>query len=318
MSIQIGSNSYTTHVQPGAGSTVAAENDGSTTRLGQADTRYVGQTNLARAAVGNSSLALEETTMKEGEVPDELDAKLEKMAQITDIYAVMALFQKLSQQARDTAREERMAAMEARVAALGQAADKMREAAKWRLWGTVAQASMQIVSAAGKIGASATSIKGSVKAGDLSTKAQKLSQQAAQRHEIADQAAGVKTNKFDSSTHVAKMRREANALDDQARSLNTQASALNAKISARQGVIGGTSEIVASTGSIIKGGFDYMAARRDAEKMELETKAELERAAYDRANETMQQMRDIIRDIQSKLAEMERSTHETNRQITRA
>lgn len=317
MSIQIGNNSYAISMPPLAGGTEAQEAGALAPHLGSADLSSVVDPKLAQMT-RDSDIKLPPSPLSNGHIPGGLSDKLDKMSQITDVYAVMALFQQVSQEARNTAREQRQAEMQERVEALGQAAEKMRDAALKRLIATCVQAGIQAAGGAIKIGTSAASLRGAIKAGKMSTEGQKLAQQATNKRNIADKAAGFKTDKFDASHQVAALRKEASSLDARAATFNNRAAAINARSNAQNQIGSGSADMISSAGTIIKGGLDYSAALDDAEKAELEKKAEMARAAFDRANETMQQMRDIIRDIQSKLAEMERSSHDTMKQITRA
>lgn len=63
----------------------------------------------------------------------------------TDMYAVMALLQKISQEQRNAARADRAASMDAQTQALMGAADKIKEAAEERFKGALAQGISQIV-----------------------------------------------------------------------------------------------------------------------------------------------------------------------------
>lgn len=201
-----------------------------------------------------------------GAPPAGLGDKLNKLTSVSDIFQVMALFQQISQEARNAAREDRQAQLDLRVQQMGEAAQKMRDAAMERLVGTCVQAGVQVASAAIQIGGAVSGLKANFKA---------------------------------------------TSLDAQA------ATALNTKIQLTGQIYKAAGDIALSAGSIIKGGFDYGAANLDADKVEADKKAEIARLGYDRASDMMQQMRDVIRDIQSKLAEMDRSTSETNKQITR-
>lgn len=233
-----------------------------------------------------------------GAPPAGLGEKLNKMTSVSDIFQVMALFQQISQEARNAAREDRQATLDMRVQQMGEAAQKMRDAAMERLIGTCVQAGVQVASAAIQIGVSVGSLKATMKAENMNLQAKELQAGAAQAK----------------AQNLPNMAKELGAASENMRNASM---ALNNKVQQAGMLCKNAGDIALSAGSIIKGGFDYGAANLDADKVEADKKAEIARLGYDRASDMMQQMRDIIRDIQSKLSEMDRSTSETNKQITR-
>jgi hypothetical protein len=232
---------------------------------------------------GASVPAIPQTVAQTQQVPTGLTDKLGAASDITDIYSVMALFQQISQEARGSAREQRHAEMELRMESLGKAADEMREAALKRLIGTCVQAGVQAASGAFKIGMGSAGIKDAMKADKFAQAATKAGSETVEGAALATRAASV-----------------------------------NAAGQARQMVGNGVADIMGAVGTVVKGGLDYSAGLDDAEKLNHDKQTELHRAAYDRANETMQQMMDVMRDIRSKLSEIENSANDTAKQITRA
>ncbi|WP_241050102.1 type III secretion system translocon subunit SctB [Achromobacter xylosoxidans] len=73
----------------------------------------------------------------------------------TDMYAVMALLQKISQEQRNAARADRAASLDAQTQSLLAAADKIKEAAEERFKGALAQGISQIVGGALQAGVGA-------------------------------------------------------------------------------------------------------------------------------------------------------------------
>lgn len=312
MTIQIGNTSYPIPMPALDGSQGADQTKASgQPALGNADLSNINSKQW-EVLKNQGDLPLPAARGDAGTPPPGLDGKLEKMSQITDIYSVMALFQEVSQDARSAAREQRHAETQQRMEAMGAAADKMRDAAVKRLIATCVQAGVQAASGAMKIGTAGVSIKGAMKAGKLSAEGQKLSQQAAQTNKIADRASG------SSAGTIKQLNSQAKSFETQATSFNNRAQSVNTQSHAKTQIGNGTADIFGSVGTAVKGGLDYSASLDDAAKADLDKEAEMHRAARERANDTMQQMKDIIRDIQAKLSEIERSSNDTAKQITRA
>lgn len=94
-----------------------------------------------------------------------------------DIYAVMALFQKMAQEQRNSAREVRTSEMTAQVQSLFSAADEIRNAAQDRFVGAVVAGAMQIAGGVAQAGLAGSSFgKDAVKAGALTGTGQGVSQ----------------------------------------------------------------------------------------------------------------------------------------------
>ncbi|OZI46668.1 type III secretion system translocon subunit SctB [Bordetella genomosp. 5] len=77
----------------------------------------------------------------------------------------------------------------------------------------------------------------------------------------------------------------------------------------------GASGIAGGIGSMAQAGFDRAAGAKDAERAELEASAKVFESGVQQANDLMQQMMDVIRDVREKLSAMEQSRVETNRGI---
>jgi len=93
-----------------------------------------------------------------------------------DIYAMMALFQEISQETRNAARENRHASIDAQVGALRNAADKILDAAEERFKGALAAGICQIAAGAVTIGSAVAAGQAMSKAGstDASFQAAKV------------------------------------------------------------------------------------------------------------------------------------------------
>ncbi|MDH5857329.1 type III secretion system translocon subunit SctB [Lampropedia aestuarii] len=311
-----------------------------------------------------------------------------------DIYAVMALFQKMAQEQRTAARETRMAEAEAQTSSLMAAADEIRSAAKDRLIGGVISGSLSIVGGAvSMVGAakearalSRTADPAIPKVGTL-TKEEALKvnpEQVANKAAVNDQlkkdfaslqlkkpVEGAFTQKeafrispeqaakkaawndqfsknFGSlqlpataSGQGAAAQQVANkaAFNLQSQSgmkaggnapkthfpAETQKNeqpklsgdALAAHIAAEGKVWQGAAQTIGATGGLVSSITEFTASQHDARKAELEAQASAHDAAAQQANDVMQQMQDIIRDIRDKLGAMEQSSLETNRSIAR-
>ncbi|MFJ1301996.1 type III secretion system translocon subunit SctB [Pseudomonadota bacterium AL_CKDN230030165-1A_HGKHYDSX7] len=194
----------------------------------------------------------------------------------TDIYAVMALFQKLAQDQRNAARADRAAAMDAQVQTLMSAADKIRDAAAERFAGAMAAGAFQIAGGIMQVGMGAGAIGATVKSVNMTTTSSPLT--AAQ-------------TKFQSG--------------------------LDSFASNASGLGQGASGIMGGIGSMAQAGFDRAASAKDAERAELEASAKVFESGVQQANDLMQQMMDVIRDVRDKLGAIEQSRIETNRGIAR-
>lgn len=92
--------------------------------------------------------------------PSDVKDTLNKMASLsnyvgTDVHAMMALFQKLAQEMRDSARQLRNVEAQAQVQAELDAAQKIRDAAEQRMIGAIVSGSMQIAGGIGMAGSGA-------------------------------------------------------------------------------------------------------------------------------------------------------------------
>jgi hypothetical protein len=169
-----------------------------------------------------------------------------------DIYAVMALFQKMAQEQRNSAREVRNSELTAQVQSLNSAAQEIRNAAQDRFVGAVVAGSMQIAGGLVQAGLAGSSFgKGQVEAGALT------------------------------------------------------------------GTGTGLGQAMSGIGSIANASMELKAAGHDAKKAELEATAKVHESASQQANDMMQQMMDVIRDVREKLGSIEQSRVETTRGIAR-
>ncbi len=205
-----------------------------------------------------------------------------------DIYSVMALFQKCAQEMRNQAREVRNSETQAQVASLKNAAQEIRNAAEDRLQQAIIQGSFQI---AGGV----TSIGMSVVGGILSAKSIKSGGEVNENGIRVDP----KTDKPIDLQIVQDSKLQGN---------------WGTGLSSTAQSAGG---IFSSAGSMIGAGREQAAAEHDAKKSELESDARVHEQSVQQANELMQQMMDVIRDVREKLGAIDQARTETNRSISR-
>ncbi|MBB6562911.1 putative coiled-coil protein SlyX [Acidovorax soli] len=199
-----------------------------------------------------------------------------------DIYAFMALFQQMAQQMRDTARTQRTTEMQAQVTSLQNAAEQMKTAAAERFSAAIAQGAMQIAGGLMQAGMSAISVNNTVKGAQMQNQADGMSPKAVQ-------LTGIKVD----------------------------AAKLTATGQAQMNYGQAMSGISAGMGGMIGASFTLAADKADAAKMQLETQAKVQETAVQHANDMMQQMMDVIRDVRDKLQSIQQSAIETNRGISR-
>lgn len=266
-------------------------------RLGTAELSNINHPALQHLL--NSGQPTIDGTTGDGKVPPDLGKKLEAMSERADIYAVMALFQQISQEARNSARLERRMELETRVQELGQAAQKMRDAAVKRLIGGLISGAIQFTTGLIQIGTNAASAAKNAAAAKQAMMAAKFKEGAtiAGSHNLDNMQKSFGNSAAFHQNMADKLSRSADTL----------------KLAGE-----GSHSILGSTGTVINSIMEFSAQLDDAEKADAEKRAALAQAKYDQANETMQHMREIINDIQSKLAAIEQSAHDTRKQITRA
>ncbi len=194
----------------------------------------------------------------------------------TDMYAVMALLQKISQEQRNAARADRAASMDAQTQALMSAADKIKEAAEERFKGALAQGIGQIVG--------------------------------------GFMQAGVGLGGMGAMGASARMTTTSSPLTSQ--QFVTQAK-LDGFATNSSGIGQGLSGMAGGVGGIVQAAYDRKAGEADAARSRLEADAKVFESGAQHANDLMQQMMDVIRDVRDKLGAIEQSRSETTRGIAR-
>lgn len=197
----------------------------------------------------------------------------------TDMYAVMALFQKIAQEQRNAARADRTASLDAQTQALMSAADKIKEAAEERFKGALAQGIGQIVGGAMQVGAGVRGISAATSSARMD-------------------AAATPAKPLTPDQSVAKAK-----LDGIANNAS--------------GMGQGLSGIAGGVGSMVQAAYDRSAGQADAARAQFEAQAKVAESGAQHANDLMQQMMDVIRDVRDKLGAIEQSRSETTRGIAR-
>lgn len=217
-----------------------------------------------------------------------------------DIYACMALFQKLAQTMRDSARLERTAQLQSEVAAMQSAADQMRESAALRFAGSVISGALQIAGGALQMGFSAASAAQTIKGAGMDAGAKNLLSEVELGKARGTMGPGLQA----SGTQMANQQ----MLD------GAKFSATGAKYQGYGQAMGG---ITGGLGGIASSGFEFAASESDAKKAELDAKAKMAETGAQHASDMMQQTMEVIRDMRDKLQSIEQAAVETNRGIAR-
>lgn len=213
-----------------------------------------------------------------------------------DIYAFMALFQKLAQTMRDNARLDRSTQMQAQVGAMNDAADQMRESAALRFAGGIVSGALQIAGGAAQMGMSAASAANTIKGAQIDAKAGNLQSEMQQ----SNLGANLK----------ADLGRQINAM-------KVEGAGFTAAGMKFQGYGQATGSMTGGLGGIASSAFEFAASESDAKKAELDAKAKVAETGAQHANEVMQQTMDVIRDVRDKLQSIQQTAIETNRGIAR-
>lgn len=213
-----------------------------------------------------------------------------------DIYAFMALFQKLAQTMRDHARTERGADLQAQVGAINDAADQMRESAALRFAGGIVSGALQIAGGAAQMGMSAASAANTIKGAQMDAKAGNLQAEMKQ----ANLGGNLK----------ADLSKQVNAIKAEGAGFTAEGAKLHGYGMATGSMTGGL-------GGIASSAFEFAASESDAKKAELDAKAKIAETGMQHANDLMQQTMDVIRDVRDKLQSIQQTAIETNRGIAR-
>lgn len=220
-----------------------------------------------------------------------------------DMQMVMGLFLKMAQSIRQSSRDERQAELTQQADALGAAAQEIRAAAQQRFVGALVQGSIQIAGGALSIGAGLGSLNSI-----------RTSKTAAT--EAGNSAYNQASNKVINKGGTAGEAIDAGEAAFQSQYGATFQNSMKAADTFAQ-TAQGASQALQGAGAMANAAFEREAADHDANKAGYDKEATLHQAAHDSANDMMQQMQDVIRDIRDKISAMEQSNIETTRGIAR-
>jgi hypothetical protein len=215
-----------------------------------------------------------------------------------DMYSVMALFQKMAQEMRNTARVQRDTEMQAQVSALNSAADQMHVAAQKRFEGAVIQGAMQIAGGVIQIGTAVAATAKTVQGAKLESQATELKADIEIEGEQLSPSAKAEFQKY------------ANADATQGKILSAEGDRL-------RGVGQGVGGMLSGMATTLQAAKEKEAAGADEEKARLEAQAKIHETASGHASDMMSQMMDVLRDVREKLQSIQQSALETNRGIAR-
>lgn len=212
-----------------------------------------------------------------------------------DIYSFMALFQKIAQEMRNTARTERNTELQAQVTALQNAAEQMKTAAAFRFAAGMVQGAFQVAGGVTQMTMGAISAGSALKGASLDSKGNQQVFQAKVQTTNPDRVA---------------LNQAGNTNIELGKAYSTHASTMQSSGQAVGTMAGGIGGMIAS-------GLNYGADMADARRSEFETQAKVHETAVQHANDMMQQMMDVIRDVRDKLSSIQQAQIETNRSINR-
>lgn len=216
-----------------------------------------------------------------------------------DIYSFMALFQKIAQSMRDTARMDRAANLQAQVSALQNAAQEMKDAAALRFAAGLTQGITQVAGGLAQMGFSAASAASTVKGAQMD---------ATGKNTLSGVKLGEAKNMGPSQQHD---------LTTLGNSQVASGAAFTARGQAQIGYGQASTGLAGGLGGIASSSLGYAADLHDAEKAKYEKDAKVAETGQQHANELMQQMLDVIRDVRDKLQSIQQAAVETNRGIAR-
>lgn len=213
----------------------------------------------------------------------------------TDIYALMAEFQRSAQQMRNANREIRGAEFDAQISSLMASAEEMKTAADFRMYAGLVQGLSQIAAGATQVYQSGRAAAETVKSANLG----KQADEALQTSKL--------TPELDKKT---EFRAESSAFAKEAKIADSESNLRGAKAQAYSGMLNGIGGIASTM-------LNSYAETHDIAAKRLETEAKLHESSSQGADEMMRQMMDVIRDVRDKLQSIEQSRIETNRAMAR-
>lgn len=234
----------------------------------------------------------------------------------TDIYQFMAMYTKIAQQMRATAREQRQDQLQSQVASLNTAADKMVEAAEKRFSAALVQGITQIVGGAVSIASGAYSLKQIASAGKPQVDLPESPPPSKGGSPLPEGFSRPRSNAMTSETAV-----KPNVTTSTPHSPATDAFAPGSKFSqqlmARQSLFSGSGQFISGSGGMISAGFERDASLKDAESKEEEAKGTQAQAEREVQQDIVQTMGDLLRDIREQLRAMAQAEVDSNKGMAR-
>lgn len=225
----------------------------------------------------------------------------------TDIYAFMAMYTKIAQQMRATAREQRQDQLQGQMSALTSAADKMVEAAEKRFDAALVQGITQIVSGAISIASGAYTMGKMAKVAAASKPGVDLPKTDPVKGEgaLSEGISRPRSNAMTSTTNAP-------APDPFA-----PGSKFSLELQAKQGLFTGGAQVVGGSGTMLSASMEKDAAKSDSDAKREEalgTKAQADREVQ---QDIVQTMGDLLRDIREQLRAMAQAEVESNKGMAR-
>lgn len=226
----------------------------------------------------------------------------------TDIYEFMALYSKIAQQMRATAREQRQSELTAQVSAINTAAEKMVEAAQERFTAAMVQGITQIVGGAISIGSGAFTLG-------------KIASASKPKVDLPE-SSDMPTSRPRSNAMV-NAERPTNLGQTGTKTAHTSdadfapGSKFSLELQAKQSLFSGSGQLVTGSGGMIAAGFEREASMLDSEGKEQEALGTAAQARREGQQEIAQTMADLLRDIREQLRAMVQAEVESNKGIAR-
>lgn len=226
----------------------------------------------------------------------------------TDIYEFMALYTKIAQQMRATAREQRQNELQAQVSALNTAADKMVEAAEKRFAAALVQGITQMVSGAISIGSGAFTL-GKI----ASASKPKVDLPGSEGMGGARPRANAMVNGEPAPSTPAMAKTPLPSSSD----AFAPGSKFSLELQAKQSLFTGSGQLITGSGGMIGAGLERDASMIDSEAKQEEAVGTAAQARRESEQEIVQTMGDLLRDIREQLRAMVQAEVESNKGMAR-
>lgn len=253
-----------------------------------------------------------------------------------DIYSALALAQKTAQEMRTTNREIRSTEFGAQIDELTKSADDMQKAANYKLAASLVQSGTQIISGSIQLMGSLNSAAKAGQAVAPQNEATAMKAEAKDLNSVADKMA-IKTEDMRSSAkfapdaatnsdllakagqrdhHMNVIRDKATAASNKAAAAQAQADGFTKDAEKSSSKAGGYAKATDILGGVAVSALNHKASTAEVSSRRHDARAKVHETAASQANEMMQQMLEVIRDIRDKLASIQQSHQQTVRGIT--